>query len=127
MVHGEQSLRADQTKAVLRDDALQTIASVALKVLRNFVLGLEKGHFEHEMSTRFEHPIQFRHYLFRVLDMLEHGDAKYGIKVIVNYRNDVERGVNLDVGTVITGPGDVLIYELSIDEVRYLPAARAGV
>lgn len=109
VINSEEPLGAYEPKTVPLYEELESIARIPLKICGHLVLGLQKGHFENEMTSRLEHSEQLSHYFFGILDVLEDCDAQNCVEIIVCYRYDVKRRVDIDVGTVVTGPREVLI------------------
>ena len=123
VIYREQPFCAKHAEALLRYLAFEAIARVSLIVRRNFVLGLKKRNLQDEMAFRLEHSKELLHDLFGVLHMLQDSDAQYRIEVVVRNGNDVERRIDLDIGALVPFPCEVLVDELTINEVRNLPSS----
>ena len=127
MVNGKQAFCANDSKSVLGDEMLETIARVSLVIGWNFVFGLKKGHLENEMSTGLENSKEFRDRFFGIYHMFQNSDAEDRVEVVVCDWKHVKRRINLNVRAVVTWPREVLIDELTIDQMSNFPRASPGV
>lgn len=82
VVNGEKTFDLLDRKAVMRYEPDQSIFRVTLKIRRHLMLWLEEWDFQNQVSAGFKHPVQLRHYFFRILDVFQDRDAKNRVEII---------------------------------------------